>query len=54
MTPYKQYKMLLANGILEELYPELTGEWEEDKKTFINIIEMNEMFTKNLDVDYDE
>lgn len=54
MQAYREYKMLLDNGILEELYPELSGNWEEDKKLFINILEMNELFTKKIDVDYEE
>jgi len=46
----KQYNMLLKSGILLEMYPEMSGEWIEDKHEFEKIYEMEQSFTNNLDV----
>lgn len=55
MTAKTEYNMLLKNGILLELYPEMCGEWELDKDSFTKIHEANLFFTEPLEVDdYDE
>lgn len=55
MSAKKQYNMLLKNGILLELYPELIGEWSLDKDTFTKLYEANLYFTEPLEVeDYEE
>lgn len=54
MTAKKEYLFLQSNGMLEELYPELSGNWDEDRKEFTVLWELNETFTKQIDVDYEE
>ena len=54
MTAKKEYMFLYSNGMLGDLYPDLSGDWEEDKKEFTVIWELNEIFTKQIDVDYEE
>jgi len=55
MSAKKEYKMLLRNGMLLDLYEELVGNWEEDKDTFTKIYEANLFFTEHLEVDdYEE
>ena len=54
MTAKKEYLFLQGNGMLEELYPELSGNWEEDRKEFTVLWELNEIYTKGIDVDYEE
>ena len=51
MSAKKQYNMLLKNGILLELYPELIGEWSLDKDTFTKLYEANLYFTEPLEVE---
>lgn len=55
MSAKKEYSMLLRNGILLELYPELEGEWLLDKDTFTKLYEANLYFTEQLEIDdYEE
>lgn len=54
MKAKKEYDVLLENGELLEMYPELSGSWKEDKKNFIVIWEQNIEAIKNIDVNFDE
>lgn len=49
----KQYNMLLKSGLLLELYPEMSGEWIEDKQEFERIYEMEDFYTNNTELDDD-
>jgi len=53
MTAKKEYNVLLENGELLELYPELSGSWKEDKELFTPIWETNKEAIKNIDEDFD-
>ena len=54
MTPQKQYNILKKSGDLEELYPELVGNWDEDEEQFTEIYNTMMDGVKNLDINYDE
>lgn len=54
MSAQKQYNDLLKSGDLKEIYPGLSGDWEEDKDTFIYYYEMNLKAINEIDVDYEE
>lgn len=54
MKAKQEYDVLLENGELLEMYPELSGSWEEDKKSFSVIWEQNIEAIKDIDVDFDE
>lgn len=54
MSAKKQYNTLLESGDLFELYPGLTGEWEKDKKIFVDYYELNMIAIKNIDVDFED
>lgn len=55
MSARREYNVLLKNGILLELYPELIGNWLDDKDTFTKLYEANLYFTEPLEVDdYEE
>lgn len=46
------YNHLLSKGYLLELFPDLTGEWEQDKKEFIVQYNKNqELLNEDLTVD---
>lgn len=49
----KLYDSLLKNGELLELFPDFTGDWEEDKKAFIAEQEEVDALIKELDTDID-
>lgn len=50
----KEYKILLENGELLDMFPHFTGQWSKDKKEFIQYQEMNEKIFNDLDVDLDD
>ena len=50
MSAHKEYEFLKANGVLLELFPELSGDWLEDEKTFTERWELNVDVFNNLDV----
>jgi len=54
----EQYNLLLDTDSLEELYPEMTGEWEKDKKKFIKEYEemvlLMEMADVPINIKYDD
>lgn len=54
MKAKEEYNVLLDNGELLELYPELSGSWAKDKKKFTVIWEQNIEAIKNIDVNFDE
>lgn len=54
MKAKNEYDVLLDNGELLELYPELSGSWTKDKKKFTKIWEQNIEAIKNIDIDFDE
>lgn len=54
MKASKEYNLLLESGELLELYPELSGVWEKDKKRFIYMWEQNQELFMDLDIDYDD
>ena len=53
----KYYDMLLEKGELQEVCPKAIGEWDEDKKIFLNYYEeMNDLvdnFEKDLEEGFD-
>lgn len=54
MRVKKEYQVLLDSGELLEMYPELSGSWEKDKKKFTLIWEQNVEAIKNIDVTFEE
>lgn len=42
-----KYDMLLQIGLLLKTYPDLTGNWEQDKEKFIK--RENEKYTKEME-----
>lgn len=54
MKVKKEYDVLLENGELLEMYPELSGSWEDDKNTFTSIWEQNVEAIKSMDINFDE
>lgn len=50
MSAHKEYEFLKANGVLLEVFPELSGDWLEDEKTFTERWELNVDVFNNLDV----
>lgn len=54
MSRYKKlYEAMLQSGELKELYPRLTGEWEQDEKKFIKEQKLLEDLAGAIDL-YDE
>ncbi len=49
-----EYQVLLESGELLEMYPELSGSWEEDKTKFTTLWEQNSEAIRDIDVDFDE
>jgi hypothetical protein len=37
MTPKQEYERLLTSGMFWEFYPDLTGDWNKDKRKFRKI-----------------
>ena len=54
MNSRTEYKVLLENGELLEMYPELSGSWSKDKEKFSILWEQNLEAIKDIDVDFDE
>lgn len=54
MESRAEYNNLLDAGELLEMYPELSGVWQEDKNRFLEIWEQNAEAIKHIDVDYNE
>lgn len=54
MSAHKEYEFLKANGVLLELFPELSGEWADDKKVFTQMWDLNNNALKDLDVIIDD
>ena len=54
MKTKKEYDVLLENGELLEMYPELSGSWSQDKNSFTVIWEQNIEAIKNIDINFDE
>ena len=51
----KEYNSLLVSGELLEFFPDLKGNWEQDKKIFIaQYINNQELLNGDLDLDDDE
>jgi hypothetical protein len=48
------YKILLENGELLEMYPELSGSWVKDKTKFTALWKQNLEAIKDIDKDFDE
>jgi len=49
----KLYMSLESSGDLKELYPNLHGEWEKDKKEFIRNYEINQELINGTEVEFD-
>ena len=50
-----EYRILLENGELLEMFPNFTGQWAKDKKEFIKFHEMNEeILNFNIDFDFED
>ncbi len=54
MSAHKEYEFLKANGVLLEVFPELSGDWLEDEKTFTERWDLNNNALKDLDVIIDD
>ena len=54
MSAHKEYEFLKANGVLLEVFPELSGDWLEDEKTFTERWELNVDVFNNLDIIIDD
>lgn len=53
----KEYNSLLNSGELSQLFPELKGNWEQDKRVFISQYEKNQkLLSEDLTIDdeYDD
>ena len=45
----KAYDSMLESGDLELLFPKASGDWEKDKKRFIEIYEFNQKTLENFE-----
>ena len=54
MSTHKEYEFLKADGVLLKLFPELSGEWVDDKKVFTQMWDLNNNALKDLDVIIDD
>lgn len=54
MSAIKEYEFLKSNGVLLELFPDLTGDWKSDSKIFTELWELNNDAIKDIDTYYDE
>lgn len=55
MKARSEYNILLDLGELEELYPNLTGVWKQDKEIFTCIWEQNQEILKSININsFDE
>ena len=54
MKAKNEYDELLKNGELLELYPDLSGSWQKDKKSFTAAWEQNIEAIKDIDINFDE
>lgn len=54
MSARSEYDVLVKNGVLEEIFPGFSGDWEKDKNRFTRMWEMNNAAIKEIDTDYDE
>lgn len=50
MSAKSEYEMLLDLGELKELYPSLTGIWEEDEDIFNLLWQSNQDILKDIDI----
>lgn len=50
MTPAQQYKELLEQENLLELYPNMTGVWENDKKSFKEIWDLEQSYLNSIEI----
>ena len=51
----KEYNSLLVSGELYQLFPDLKGDWEQDKKIFIAQYEDNQkLLNEDLTIDDEE
>jgi hypothetical protein len=46
----KQYNLLLKEGMLLDMYNNLSGIWEEDRNKFLDIYETEQFYTNNIEV----
>jgi hypothetical protein len=46
----KQYNLLLKEGMLLDMYGNLSGIWEEDRNKFLDIYETEQFYTNNIEV----
>ena len=53
MKAKQEYQRLLSSGDLEELYPELKGDWKKDKKEFTRLYDLNNEALKNMPIIFD-
>ncbi len=54
MKVKKEYDILLDNGELLIMFPELSGEWKKDKNSFISLWNKNTEAIKDIDVNFNE
>lgn len=46
----KQYNLLLKEGMLLDMYYNLSGVWEDDKKKFLDLYETEQFYTNNIEI----
>ena len=46
----KQYNLLLKEGMLLDMYDNLSGNWEDDKKRFLDLYETEQFYTNNIEI----
>lgn len=54
MKVKREYKALLDSGELLIMFPELSGKWIKDKKTFTALWENNNRAIKDIDLNFNE
>jgi len=52
MSVKQDYDLLLGSGDLKLLFPSASGDWEQDKKQFTKIYDINQELLKQYDVEY--
>lgn len=54
MKVKREYEALLDSGELQEMFPQLSGNWSEDQTLFTSLWEDNQEAIKDIDVNFDE
>lgn len=54
MKAKEEYQKLLNSGDLEELYPDLTGNWKKDQEEFTRLYDLNNKALKDITIEIEE